>query len=453
MRALGVTAWLFLPGALPAVSLVGRTVLSIPFAALLTALGLSVASMLAIWAGTSVLPWYFAVVVAGQAEAIRRLRRRPPVTRPPIRDIAVDAVLLLVVAFPLVGLRRAAIDWDARSIWLFHSRWFYAGGDFIRDALVNPAFSYSHPDYPPLAPAAAGGLWRLTANVDVDLGRDVIALLTFNAVAVMALAVRRLASERSAVPAAAMAALVGLGAYGLAGPYGTNGYVDLLWAASATAGVLYLLAAPMTPEHMALGAACLAVAGVTKNEGLAAAVLVLGLSLARHRQSLRTVAVLGTTALFILAWPVLMRTLGVHSDIAAGGRASALLHGDPEATSRVGPTIAAITGMARPIGFVAIGCAAFGALMLRTARRRLGLGSAGWTWLAILLITASLVAAYVLSPYDLDYHLASSADRTTIALRLLLLSEVACWTLCATEALQRGDSPSRAPVAVTELRR
>jgi len=67
-------------------------------------------------------------------------------------------------------------------------------------------------------------------------------------------------------------------------------------------------------------------------------------------------------------------------------------------------------------------------------------------WIAWLATTASLVYAYVVSPAPLDWHLATSVDRTTIAPRLLLVAEAFVWGSAAVAALRQDDAGARPTV-------
>jgi hypothetical protein len=84
---------------------------------------------------------------------------------------------------------------------------------------------------------------------------------------------------------------------------------------------------------------------------------------------------------------------------------------------------------------LAVLVAVVGALGLVAARRRLRLGSSAWMWVAIAGSVAAVVGAYAVSPYDLGWHLLTSLPRTSMAPRLLLLSEVGVWVVCGIEAV------------------
>ncbi|HKA92352.1 MAG TPA: hypothetical protein VKE97_01015 [Acidimicrobiia bacterium] len=81
-----------------------------------------------------------------------------------------------------------------------------------------------------------------------------------------------------------------------------------------------------------------------------------------------------------------------------------------------------------------------GLLVATSARRRLSSTAWPWMWLAWLASTSSVVYAYVVSPAPLVWHVGTSADRKTIAPRMLLLAESVIWASAAVAALRQDDA-------------
>jgi hypothetical protein len=80
-------------------------------------------------------------------------------------------------------------------------------------------------------------------------------------------------------------------------------------------------------------------------------------------------------------------------------------------------------------------------------------------WIAWLATTTSVVYAYVVSPAPLHWHLRTSVDRTTMAPRLILLTEALVWGAAAVAALRSpaasaadadAEVPTRAARTETE---
>jgi hypothetical protein len=367
------------------------------------------------------------------------------------------APLLLPLAgvFPFLTVRRAPFEWDARSIWWFHARWFADGGTAVWRAMQNPAFAFSHPDYPPLASATNGALWWFGGTESLQQGQVVTAILTLSAVTVLALSVWYVARRRlSGWVVLAGAGVLVLATYGTVGvgrsaqALGTNGYVDMLWSAAFAAGCVFVLAAPREPAALRWGALCLAVAALTKNEGTAAVALVVGLALVRYRARRPAPVWLLGALLPSAAWLAVARLAGAPSEYLTDSKASQLMRLDRGVVDRFSPTIDAVWHEMSTIVLVAAGVSALGLLVATSARRRLSATAAPWMWLGWLTTTTAVVYAYVVSPAPLAWHLATSLDRTTIASKTLLLAECLLWTSAAVATL-RWRAPGTAEPAAT----
>ena len=71
--------------------------------------------------------------------------------------IATYALLARVIAHP------HGDGWDAFAIWNLHARFLFLGGSHWRDGFSN-LIPWSHPDYPPLLPAAVAHFWIYLDN-------------------------------------------------------------------------------------------------------------------------------------------------------------------------------------------------------------------------------------------------------------------------------------------------
>ncbi|HEX2178848.1 MAG TPA: hypothetical protein VHL54_04905 [Actinomycetota bacterium] len=422
---------LFGCGAAPAVAAVGLRPEAIPLSALFSALMCSAAGIAALMFAGPVLPLAVAIVLAANGAALTALRRRRPGGQ--TAGVVAGLVTIAVAAVPLAALRRPVVDWDARSIWSFHGRWFYAGGDYLREALDNPAFVFSHTDYPPAVPATMGVLWRLGGGIDPWVGQVATGLLNFSAVALVGLAVAGLGSHRRPALRCLTGGLAVLAVYGSAMEYAANGYVDLLWAAGVAAGAVYLLAAPWSSRNLVLGVTALLLAGLTKNEGTLVALVVLGLAALRHRTRGARLAPLGASAAVLLAWVGVARLFGAESDLSDS--ALDALAGRLEVGPRFGPIVEAFGRQTALFLVVGVAVTAAGWLFLRSVRDGMPLGSTFWTWTAAAGTAAILGAAYLVSPHEIRWHLATSVERTTIGLKLLILVEVLCWAAVSLEHL------------------
>ena len=420
------------------------------FAPLVTGLQCSAAAVAMVVVGGPFWIWAAAATVAAWAVATLLLRRdREPLPTLTIGDLAVMYVPLLLPALLVI---RYPVNWDPRSIWWFHASWIDAGSSSFRDALGNPALVFSHPDYPPLAPATVAAAWTATGGTGLWVAQVVTTVLTLSAVALLAYAVRHLVPTAHPMVARLVALGVALSLWSLA-DYGiAGGYVDHLWSAALAAAVVLLLIDgnvcraeggdhPDRGGGLALAVLLLAVAAVTKNEGLVAAAIVAVLVTVRLRRRLLRAAWVWVPVIAGVAWTVVARSFGAASDLSSSPRITQLTAGDLAPLERVGPTVTSLRGY---VGWAVLGAlvvSLIGVVALRRRRRELGLASVIWAWLVVVGFGVVLVATYVISPYDLGWHLITSADRVGVLLVLVCLSIVASWVLVALAPSGGGDPP------------
>src|SRR5436190_1462720 len=151
------------------------------------------------------------------------------------------AALLLLVApavLPLVftiGVRPETVAILLPTGFL-HARLVDGGGHTYVAAMHNGAYSFSHMEYPLLAPGAVADAWRVAGSRDYRLGQVLIGLLGASLLVVAGSLGGRVARGRWRTPiGAALAVAVVLAAFGASGPYASDGYVDLAAAAAALA--------------------------------------------------------------------------------------------------------------------------------------------------------------------------------------------------------------------------
>lgn len=433
MMATSVTAFaLFGANILPALALMGRRLEAIPVSALLTAIVCSLAGMTSLAAGGSVMVWAAWLTFAVNLASLIALRK-VGLSAPALERVLPKVVILGVSLLPLTALRRPVIDWDARSIWSFHGRWFYAGGDYLRDAMANPAFAFSHSDYPPAVPATIGTVWHLTGGIDPRIGQLVVGLLTLSAVLLIGLALAELGLKQNTGLRAVIGGSAVLGSFGIAANFGMNGYVDLLWSACIAASVLYLLVSPTDTTNLVTGLVAVVVAGLVKNEGMVAALLVLILAAFRYRPPDRRSALFAAAGVSILAWLPLSRHFGAGSDLVLG--LGDVLTGRTEIGPRLAPIAEAVGRDTLLLIATAAAMSLVGSAILSPTRELMGIGSSVWTWAAIAGCATAIGGAYLITPNDLEWHLNSSIERTTISLRLLALIEILRWAVISLERL------------------
>ena len=244
-------------GFLPALALVRRPILATLIAPLTTAvLASALGTGIALLRCSMAFGFWGLVAVAAFAGVF--VLRQPELWAQ--RDRSFVPLLFPVVGLvPFSTIRVAPLGYDSSVIWWSHARWFAAGGGVLADAVRNPVFAITHPDYPPFSAAPTGALWWLVGNDNLRYAQCVTAILTLSAVCALAYTIWTLSRRvLSAGVSAAVGASVALAAYGVftaaPGAAGTNGYVDALGAALIATAVVLLLASPQERGALHLGA-------------------------------------------------------------------------------------------------------------------------------------------------------------------------------------------------------
>ena len=175
--------------------------------------------------------------------------------------------------------------WDAFAIWNLHARFLFRGGSLWRDGF-SPLIPWSHPDYPLLLPAAIAHFWALLGN-DAQTAPAIIGLVfTFSTVA-MLWAMLALLRGRSTAMIAGLALLTTPSFI----EQGTSQYADVPLAFFYLAAISLLClhdhrsGGARSPGLLILAGLAAGFAAWTKNEGL----LFLGaMALARLLISIRS---------------------------------------------------------------------------------------------------------------------------------------------------------------------
>ena len=378
--------------------------------------------------------WLLAgVAVAGAAYLAREAwGRRIP--RPGGQGLAFT---LGLAALFLLLANQVLIDplwaWDARSIWFFHAKLiYYAGGLFRDDAWQLSAHAFSHVDYPKLVPvlvaraAQCAGLWNEHAPK--------AGLLPLLAVALLGLG----AAPRRPIGfffllLSALAAVHGLL---------WIGYVDGYLALFAATALLFLARwlARGASGDLAAGLVQLGIVASLKNEGLVLAACILapaaGAWAWRRKHGAAepvgraaAVAALGLAA--VSGWLFRRALWQLEGDLQPAsliGRAAERLE-NGEATLRVAGALLLDPRLTHAAIVLAAVLVALVLLRLRVPR------VAALPLVAALAYTAVLFGVYLGTPYDLDWHLVTSAPRTALP----LVTAVIASTFLLIDALE-GDT-------------
>jgi hypothetical protein len=337
------------------------------------------------------------------------------------------------------------VGFDARGIWMLHAVWFEGGHRTVLTALRAGTMPFAHPSYPPLVGGTVAVAWQITGDHAYRLGVVMVACL--NAASVLALGwalfelgrrtARVVAGRRGAVlasVAAVSSVLLVLAAFEAAGPFTTNGYADLLWSSAAVGAVAYGLVLSGRGVDLGATGVLLAVAVLTKDEGIAVGVGIVVLLATRRAVSDRRPwrsLVAGVCALACVgAWPALVRLLGAHGDVANIGRNT------DDDLNRARLTFDAMVPHLHVL-LLAAPVAVAGALVAGRLRGEVALGNDIWSWAAIAVGTCVIAAVYVFGPGSVELWLLTSVHRTTMFTSIGVWWEIGTWTVLAAAAAAR----------------
>ncbi len=334
----------------------------------------------------------------------------------------------LPTVFVLAAFPAAPTEWDARSIWWFHSSWFYAGGATVRRGILEPLLSYSHPDYPPGVPAATATLWHLTQRGrDLWLAQSFTAVLT--ALAIAGLATVLLAGRRDPVKLVAVSAL-SFAAVGLAAGAAAHGYVDVLCAALLVASLVAFTSLSDQRQALLVGGMSLAAAAVTKNEGLVFGIVALVVAVGFGAHKRLSTAGAGLVALTpALAWQLVVKSTGAHieGDVSPGG----ILHaGSLEFRTRFWEALRAVGHETYLYLGPAAAALALLAFLARLEPTKAQLIHKELLLVAVLVLAAVLTAIgiaviYAIGVRDVAWWVASSLVRVSATPKLFALTALA----------------------------
>jgi hypothetical protein len=441
---------LALAGALPVLVLVGPRLVAVPLLPLAGAVlcGLSAVCSVALFG--SMVMWFVLWSLAAAAAGLGLLVRRPDRARHlvatvrrgirPLMGVAAGA-LLVAVGWTLRTLRVPNVGFDTRAIWILHARWLSQGHAFALAALRNHFLVLSHPGYPPLVSAVMALAWWVSGTGTDRVAVVMVAMLNACALLVAGWCIveaARRGAQRLHAGVRPERVLIGVGlvvavlavlvAGGVLGTFATNGYADPLWSLAAVVAVVYGLVLPATASDLGVAAIMVGVAGLTKVEGTAVAMLLvvlIAIRLSTRRRNLGKLplaaAAAGVVALFV--WPLLTLLLGAPTDPSLTGSQRGSLAGRAHRT---------LNAMAPHLEIVLLAalCSVAGYFLLRRVRERLNLGNDLWAWAALLGATTVLGGAYVVGPGNVELWLATSVDRTTIFVALLGWWILALWAVC-----------------------
>jgi hypothetical protein len=311
-------------------------------------------------------------------------------------------------------------DWDAWAIWNLKARFMLRGGASWTNLFSSAITQH---DYPLLLPAAIARLWSWTGNVTTEASAAVAAVFTY---AIPVVVTGTLARLRGWTPAVWGGALT-IAAWPLS-VYGTAQMADVPLGFFLLASVVLVVLDTTSDAGVlltVLAGVAAGLMGLVKNEGAPFMIIVavayaafwIGRRACAPRRRLRHLAAWAGGACPFWA---LLAVMKAHS--ASGGLAIALTDEHAagkildlarhEQILRAFVSTIWIWGGSFPVGAVPL----FG-LVLLVGGWRIGTrqrAAVGFSAVMVAGALASFYAAYVLSPYDLTWHLATSLPRILV---------------------------------------
>lgn len=485
-------------GLLPALSVVGLRVVTIPLLPLVGAIFAALAATCFMAAGGSFIGWFVALATASAlvvvAHWIRRPEHRPwrvPADRrtsgaPWARVVTVVAVVAIVgtCAWCLRGLATPTVGFDARALWLMRAGWFLQSHQQLLTDMRLRNIVLVQTSYPPLVSASTSLAWRVTGDHSLRLGVVIIALLNTCALGVAAFALvdagrqfaHRLVSmdqkavARSAAPlerprdwvplvpllvGVIVAVLLVFVAFGITEPFMTNGYADPIWSLAAVGAVAYGLQLRKSRANQGVTLILVLVAGMSKDEGFATAIALIALiafrglvTMAdedRHRHWWRPIVIALAELVAIAAWPAVMRI--IHARGASMSYSP--LHDMP------GRARTAFDGMSPYLHVVILAAllAVVGGVFLSGVRRKSGAANDLWAWAGLAAGLGAVTAGYITGTSPVQVWLVGTVDRVTEFPALTGWWIVAMWALTASGVplAMRRPSPHTSRNARSEI--
>jgi hypothetical protein len=341
--------------------------------------------------------------------------------RPALMRVAALVLTLLglsaLVSFTANSLTHPHGSWDAVSIWNLHARFLSAGGDRWIDFFRHGACGW-HGDYPLLLPATVARLASVAGALRPSAGVLVGFWFALATVLLCAATVGCVRGTNQALLAAI--ALLGTSFFV---QQSSNQYADvpLAWCmlAAVSALVLHDETGGSAAGWLVLAGAATGLAAWTKNEGMSFVLVIVALrtiAAVRRRDALRGALLFAAGLLPILLVVAYFKlALAPANDLVTGQGLRATSARLLDAGRYVQISAALIAALPRMLKGLLFVLPAYFALMGTTDARR-GRSGARLALTVYALMLVSYFAVYVVTPYDLAWHLETSARRLLLQL-------------------------------------
>lgn len=331
----------------------------------------------------------------------------------PNKWIGAVFVLLLYLA-PI--LFKPLTDWDARSIWFFHAKMIYTAGSFGMSAgWQHPSVVFSHPDYPNLVPGIAAQASQVLGYWNEYIPK--VSLLFVFIPAVMWL----FTFARKSFSFATLILLFPFSIF----PWIWNGYMDGYLALYMSVAMLLFgrYIRREKPIDLISSLVCLVFLVYIKNEGqlamLAGILSVITVYLLKHKKGetvikhykfrLRSIVTGGIILLPFVVWSIYKHKLSLSNDLQIG-TAQSVARFIEHLSDRSYKLVLEQTYLHVEVALLLFGLLYFVTVAQKRPIPRMVIPSL----ITAAIYYAGVLAIYIQTPQNLQWHLNTSASRTML---------------------------------------
>jgi hypothetical protein len=333
------------------------------------------------------------------------------------RILSVGFYSVLILAFTNfvnMGIHLPHGGWDGWAIWNLHARFIFRGGEYWRDAFSGLMAPNHHPDYPLLLPLAVVRCWSYIGRETQAVPMLIAMLFTFATAGMLCSGLTILRSRSQGILASLI--LLGTTIYIV---LGTNQLADIPISFFFLASMVLLFLQERFPENYGLSFLAGAMAGFsgwTKNEGLLflVALFAASISVIYFAQN-RKVHMKQLTYLVLGSMPVLAIIIYFKMNLVPAneiiyGQAQEEIIGklmDYKRYMQILKTFLVKTILTLPYVLLLLFYPLFAGIKIED-KSKISVLTAS---IALTLMMTGYFFVYLITPYDLDWHLRTSLPR------------------------------------------